>query len=113
MGGEVMPGGIVAQDVSDGYDAAHLIHKKAHADKYLSSVCDYQVDSLLSYSTQVVSGFMKRVEFKVQGKGCKDLTCSGKVWSQSWLGADKVTKYECKSTNSKRKSGVWGIAVGE
>jgi hypothetical protein len=94
--GGPMPGGIAPLSASEGYDDALLVHKKAHQDKYLSSTCAYEVDKILSYSTQVVSGIMTRVKFTIKGKGCRDLTCRGKVWSQPWKGAPKIDGYNCE-----------------
>merc|ERR1711953_331391 len=97
MEGEVMAGGIAPGNPSEGYGDALLVHEKAHQDRYLSTVCDYSVDKVLKHSTQIVAGTMTRVTFTIKGKGCKKLTCSGKVWSRSWLNKVKVMPgYNCQ-----------------
>merc|ERR1711981_930678 len=96
MEGEIvggLSGGIAPRLTAEGYDDAVMVHEKAHADKLLSSACAYEIDEVLSYSTQVVSGIMTRVKYTIKGKGCADLTCFGKIWSQPWVGPPKVEGY--------------------
>merc|ERR1711976_275088 len=91
--GGMMPGGISTADPNEGLDAAEFIHKDLHNKKYLSSVCNYKVDEILNYSTQVVAGFLTRVEYKITGNGCKDLICKAQIWEKSWENFKQVQNY--------------------
>merc|ERR1712156_582353 len=93
LDGGVMPGGITDGDDNDGLDAAEFIHKELHSKNYLSSVCNYKVDDVLSYSIQVVAGILYRVEYKITGNGCKDLVCKAQIWEQSWMNFKEVQNY--------------------
>merc|ERR1712117_211143 len=95
--GGIIPGGISNNnEASQGLEDAEFIHKELHNNRYLSSVCNYQVDKVLNYSTQVVAGVLIRVEYKITGNGCKDLVCKAQIWEKSWMNFKQVQNYKCE-----------------
>merc|ERR1712156_1311545 len=106
MDGGMMPGGIATADPNEGLDAAEFIHKDLHNKQYLSNVCNYVVDEILNYSTQVVAGILTRVEYKITGNGCKDLICKAQIWEKSWMDFKEVQKYAKGLKNLKMQNFV-------
>jgi len=71
------------------------VHAQLALEKMESPTCAYKVDIMTDYSTQVVSGFMHRVEYTAVSKNCKKLVCKSAIWSQPWMGPDKVNEHKC------------------
>merc|ERR1712066_157874 len=94
--GGMMPGGIAPADPSQGLADAEFIHKDLHSKNYLSSVCNYKIDEVLNYSTQVVAGSLTRIEYRITGSGCKDLVCKAQIWEKSWMDFKEVQNYKCE-----------------
>ena len=91
-------GCIVPRNPNEGWDAAEFIHKDPNSKIYLSNIlgsndCNYKVDKILNYSTQLVAGTLFRVEYKITGNGCKDLICKAQIWEKPWLNFKEVSNY--------------------
>ena len=83
-----MAGGISQQSLDEGKPWA----AKAHGKAMLASNCNYEVSEVTKYSTQVVSGVLYRVSYKINSNnGCSEQTCNAEIWSQPWMDKEEVT----------------------
>merc|ERR1711879_197530 len=54
--------------------------------------CNYVVDSVSKYSSQVVAGIMYRVEYKIKSGNCRDMYCKAELVEQPWMSDGKTVQ---------------------
>merc|ERR1712228_14874 len=84
-------GGVSEQSLEDGKEHAEAAHKYAMSKALLSDSCDYKISEITKFTSQVVSGIMYKVEYALKSdSGCDSKNCQASIWSQPWLGDDKI-----------------------
>ena len=88
----MMAGGVQESSLEDGKVHAEAAHKAFLSQGLLSDSCNYAVSEVTKFTEQVVSGILYKVEYTLASdNGCDSKDCKASIWSQPWLGDDKIT----------------------
>merc|ERR1712221_27161 len=88
-----MAGGVTNLNAKDGYGDAFIAHTHAVKSKMFVTThyCNYHIDTILSYSSQIVAGILYRVSYRIESptSDCLPKTCVASFLKQPWVSQDR------------------------